>query len=93
MHSDTSTGGAARDQEDLEPSSANRQFRSEGAEENNGKSIVPPGRKEKPHLMYHIDEGLSVISMEFKNHLNFILACEHCLNERDDFVWEQGVTD
>ena len=47
----------------------------------------------KADLMYHIDEGLSIISTEVTNQLDFILAREDCLNERVDFMCKQGVTD
>ena len=41
--------------------------------------------------MYHVDEGLSIISTEVTDHLDLIAAREDCLDKRDDFMWEQGV--
>ena len=41
--------------------------------------------------MYRIDEGLSIISTEVTNHLDLIIACEYCLDERDDFMRGEGV--
>ena len=43
--------------------------------------------------MDHIDEGLCTISTEVTDHLNFILVCEDRLDERNDLMWEEGVTD
>ena len=43
--------------------------------------------------MYHIDEILGIVSAEVADHLDLILAGEDCLDERNDFMWEQSVTD
>ena len=43
--------------------------------------------------MYHIDERLSVAPAEVADHLDLIPAREDRLDERDDFVGEEGTTD
>ena len=43
--------------------------------------------------MYRIDEGLSVICTEIKDHLDLILAGEDCLHERNNLMREQSVID
>jgi hypothetical protein len=40
--------------------------------------------------MYHINEGLSVVSTEVTNRLYLVLAREDCLNQRNDLVWKEG---
>ena len=43
--------------------------------------------------VYHIDERLSVAPAEVTDHLDLVPAREDCLDERDDFVGEEGAAD
>jgi hypothetical protein len=58
------------------------------------KSSCASGSKEyEANLMYRIDEGLSITSKETTDQLDPFLVREDLLDEGDDLMWEQGVTD
>ena len=46
-----------------------------------GQSDRAPETKEwGGYLMYHVDEGLSVVTAEVTNLLDHVIACQGCLN-------------
>ena len=42
------------------------------------------------YLVYHIDEGLSWVSVETTDRRNFILAHEYIIDEKDKFTRREG---
>lgn len=44
------------------------------------------------YLVYHINKGLGIVPTEITDHLNLTLAHQGCLDQRDDFAWEEGTT-
>jgi len=51
------------------------------------------GRGVWAHLVYRIDECLSVVPTETTDRLNLLLSCEGFLNQRDKFVRREGADD
>jgi len=45
------------------------------------------------YLVYHINKGLSIVSTEVTDHLDFVLTGEDCLEQRDDFIFREVMTD
>ena len=45
------------------------------------------------HLIYHIDEDLSIVPRELLNHLKLGVIREDCRDQRDTLICGEGVTD
>ena len=45
------------------------------------------------HIVYHIDEDLSIISREISDHFDAIAVREDGHYQGDAFLWGEGITD